>query len=117
MFPYSQYIRVLSLRDLEKLLRDPKFGAKASKLAGRVFVLHLRLQKYRHFFQDALARFKAANERWYDLSDITNVINRIGEGEIVQSSLKIYFKFLLVVTKQTPLLEELGGKSNPLSHV
>ena len=31
LYPYSQYIRTLNLRDLEELLTDSKFGTKTSE--------------------------------------------------------------------------------------
>lgn len=34
MYPYSQYMRALSLRDLEDLFTDPKFGPGISRSAG-----------------------------------------------------------------------------------
>ena len=62
-----------------------------------LFLFHLRLQKCRDFFQSELAQFKVADgtrfQRWHDGPGKVDTINRIGEGEIVQSSLKIYCNF------------------------
>ncbi|MCJ1430061.1 hypothetical protein MMC29_007976 [Sticta canariensis] len=83
LYPYSQYIRTLNLRDLEELLTDSNFRACISK----------------DFFRGELAKFKvdkgAAISRHRRLDAVETII-RIGEA----------------ITKQTPLLEELSGTLN-----
>ncbi|MCJ1263484.1 hypothetical protein MMC22_003354 [Lobaria immixta] len=79
LYPYSQYIRTLNLRNLEQLLLHSKFEANIRK----------------DFFQGDLAQFNVGMRfcAW-DLLSAVAIINSIGE----------------VITKQTPLLEELTGK-------
>ena len=119
LYPYSQYIRTLNLRNLEQLLLHSKFVDNIRKyIQVESFYFHLHSRKCRDFFQGDLAQFDVGSRFCvWDLLCAVAIINSIGEGESAQSFSQAYAKVLLVITKQTPLLEELTGKGNPPPHL
>ncbi|MCJ1373747.1 hypothetical protein MMC20_004976 [Loxospora ochrophaea] len=85
-YPYCRYIRVLDLRNLKDLLDEPKFnrGAASKKFfAGELAQFNLERELM-------LTRAKSSSWRLNTVA----AVNEIGE----------------VVTKQTPMVEELAGE-------
>lgn len=83
LFPYSKYVRTLSLQDLEYLLQDSRFLGKTSSM----------------FFKDGLEKFEVnrnvqiSSKKSGHRIDAETTANRLLE----------------VIAMQTPMLEELSG--------
>ncbi|KAI4211669.1 MAG: hypothetical protein LQ351_005572 [Letrouitia transgressa] len=82
IFPYSHYIRSLNLEDLEELFQDPKFKEQANDM----------------FFSDELADYKVE----------TRVSGAYGKTRLDLAETLILLGE--VITKESPMLEELSGK-------
>lgn len=91
--------------------------------------LNISLQKCRDFFQGELVQFKVYLKSQFDTDrapisndpefrefDTVEIIDRIGEGDSDPSLKKIHSNILPAITKQTPLLEDLGLDVNPPSY-
>lgn len=109
---------------------NPRFEPALASRRYRVYCFTFLLQKCRELFPSELAQFQVysyiqdfvlsengASSITRQRLDPWESINRIGEGERVQSSSWIYSKNLPVITKQTPLLEVLMGRGEPLPHL
>ncbi|KAI4162830.1 MAG: hypothetical protein LQ342_003547 [Letrouitia transgressa] len=82
IFPYSRYIRSLNLEDLEELFQDPKFKDQANDM----------------FFSNELADYKVE----------TKVSGAYGRTRLDLAETLIILGE--VITKESPMLEELSGK-------
>ena len=92
LYHYSQYIRTLNLRDLERLLTDSKFEGKTRRyswIESILYSFHFCLRKFRSFFQDELAQFKVEGVPFSKYSPLIamEIVNTVGEGESAQSLL------------------------------
>lgn len=93
--PYSRFIRVLDLRDLDHLLNDDKFKARIEKYARRALNDITRTDWLSYFFGGPLNSFhmhlgtpsKQKTRRYRARLDVPKIVNAIGEGRVLSNTL------------------------------